>query len=132
MSQENVEIVRRMAEVFNSGGADAIRRFFHPEIEWREDPTFPEAGVYQGVDAVAQYNEQFLAQFADISYEAHDLVDEGEHVIANIRVQGTGNASGAAFEVSAWWAFTCRDGQVFRVYSYLERGAALEAVGLSA
>lgn len=43
----------RMGEAFNAGGVDALRECFHPEIEWHEDPTFPESGVYHGADAVA-------------------------------------------------------------------------------
>jgi len=33
MSQENVEITTRMAETFNTGGLDAARQYYHPEIE---------------------------------------------------------------------------------------------------
>ena len=41
MSQENCEITRRMAEAFNAGGLDAARQYYHPQIEWHEDPSFP-------------------------------------------------------------------------------------------
>ena len=131
MSRENVEIIRRMAEAFNTGGLDAARRYYHPEIEWHEDPSFPESGVYHGIDEVIAYNQQFLSEFEDIRYEGEELAGAGEHVVAKMRIAGTGKTSGAGFELSAWWAFTIRDGQVVRVYAYLDKDAALEAVGLS-
>ena len=131
MSQKNVELVRRTAEAFNAGGLDASRQYYHPEIEWHEDPSFPESGVYRGIDEVIAYNKQFLAAFEDLRYEGEELTAAGEHVVANMWIRGTGKTSGAGFELSAWWAFTIRDGQVVRVYAYLDKDAALEAVGLS-
>ncbi len=94
MSQENVEITRRMAEAFNAGGLDAARQYYHPEIEWHEDPSFPESGVYRGIDEVIAYNQQFLAEFEDIRYEGEELAAAGEHVVANMRITGTGKTSG--------------------------------------
>jgi ketosteroid isomerase-like protein len=130
VSQENAEIVRRMAEAFTAGGLDAVRPHLHPQIEWHEDPSFPESGVYRGVEEVAAYTEQFLSGFAGIRYEAVEVADAGEHVIATMRITGTGKTSGAAFEVSAWWAFTFDEGRVIRCYAYLDRDAAFKAVGL--
>jgi ketosteroid isomerase-like protein len=130
MSQENVEIIRRIAEAFERGGLDKFREYYHPDIEWHEDPSFPEAGVYRGLEAVEAYNRQFLSEFAEMHYEPQELIDANEHVIANMRIQGRGKASGATFDLSAWWVFTLRDGRLIRVHAYLDRTRALEAVGL--
>ena len=131
MSQENVEITRRMAEAFNAGDLDAARQYYHPQIEWHEDPSFPESGVYRGIDEVIAYNRQFVSEFEALRYEGEELAAAGEHVVANMRITGTGKSSGAEFELSAWWAFTIRDGQVVQVYAYLDKDAALAAVGLA-
>ena len=131
MSQENVEITRGMAEAFNAGGLDAARQYYHPQIEWHEDPSFPEAGVYRGIEEVIAYNREFVSQFEDLRYEGEELTAAGEHVVARMRITGTGKTSGAGFDLSAWWAFTIRDGQVVRVYAYLDKDAAFEAVGLT-
>jgi ketosteroid isomerase-like protein len=132
MSRENVEIVRRIAEAFDRGGLDAVGSYFHPDIEWHEDPSFPEAGVYRGIDAVQSYARQFLSEFEEFRYEPVELTDAGDHVIANLRITGRGKTSGAEFEIYAWWAFSVQDRKVTRCYSYLERDRALGAVGLSA
>jgi ketosteroid isomerase-like protein len=131
MSQENVEIVRRLAEAFERGGLDAFREYYHPDIEWHEDPSFPEAGVYRGLEAVEAYNRQFLAEFAEIHYEPQELIDANDSVVANMRIHGRGKASGATFELSAWWVFTLREGRLIRVHAYLDRTQALESAGLS-
>jgi len=131
MSQENVEIVRKLSEEFSRGSVDAVRPFFHPDITWHEDPSFPEAGVYRGIDAVVEYSRQFIAEFSEIHYEVGECIDFGDDVIASMHIRGKGKTSGAAFELSAWWALTIRDRMVVRGFAYLDRDRALQAVGLS-
>jgi ketosteroid isomerase-like protein len=129
MSRQNVELVRRVLEGFERGGLDEVREYHHPDIEWHEDPSFPEAGVYRGIEAVEAYQRQFLSEFAEIHYEPRELIDANDHVVANLRIHGRGKVSGAAFDISAWWAWTLRDGRVIRVHAYLDRARALEVVG---
>jgi len=133
MSQENVEIVRRLAAAFNDGSIEAMRPLLDPELVWHEDPSFPEAGEYRGRDEWEAYARQFLAEFSAIRYEQGPAktVEAGDNVVVNILIHGRGTASGAEFDLSAWWAFTLRDAKVVRCFSYLDRDAALEAVGLS-
>ena len=76
------------------------------------------------------YNRQFLAEFAEIHYEPQELIDANDSVVANMHVHGRGKASGATFELSAWWVFTLREGRLIRVHAYLDRTQALEAAGL--
>ncbi len=131
MSRENIEVGRRLAEAFNRGGFDAVRPFFDPALVWYEDPAFPEAGVYRGLQAWEAYARQFLAEFSEIRYEPGEAIDAGDDVVVNMRIRGRGSASGAEFQISAWWALTFRKGKVVRCFSYLDRDRALEAVGLS-
>ena len=131
MSRENVEVVRRLADAFNGGGLDAALPFFDPELVWHEDPSFPEAGVYRGRDAWEAYARQFLAEFSEMRYELGETIDAGDYVVGNLGIHGRGSASGAEFDLSAWWAMTFREGKVVRCFSYLDRERALEAVGHS-
>ena len=131
MSEENVELVRRLGAAFSRGSLDDVLAFFDPEITWHEDPSFPEAGVYRGIDAFERYAREFLAEFSEIHYEPQEVIDAGNDVVAHMRIWGQGKASGAEFELSAWWASTIQDGKVVRCFAYLDRDKALEAVGLS-
>ncbi len=87
-------------------------------------------GIYRGVGAVSAYTEQFLSEFREIRYDAAEVTEAGDNVIANMKITGTGKISGASFEVFAWWVITFRDRRVIRAYAYLDRHAALEAAGL--
>ncbi len=126
-----MEVAQEIADGFEAQDFDAVRRNFDSDIEWHEDPSFPEAGVYRGLEAVAEYARQFRSEFAELRYEMVELFEAGDHVIARMRVTGKGKSSGADFHQDAWWVYEFRDRKVIRCYSYLRRTEALKAAGLS-
>ena len=87
--------------------------------------------MFRGRDAWEAYARQFLAEFSEIQYEPGEIIDAGDDVVVNMRIHGRGSASGAEFDISAWWAATVRDGKVVRCFAYLDRDKALEAAALS-
>jgi ketosteroid isomerase-like protein len=137
MSQENVEVVRRAIGAMSFDAAADDRRVASVErlasdVEFEEDPRFPEAGTYRGRDEVLRYYTEFVSQFEQFLFTVEDLVDAGaDDVLVCLRIEGRGKGSSAEFNVSAGWVFTVRDGQVVRIRAYYERAAAFEAVGLS-
>lgn len=56
MSHQNVEIVRRLNEAHRESGPSGFLRMFaevaRPDVEWREDPAWPGADTYHGVEQV--------------------------------------------------------------------------------
>src|SRR5215204_7801415 len=58
MSHENVEVVRRVTDVMDAEGFGAALPVFleaaHSDVEWREDPAWPDSATYRGVDQVRQ------------------------------------------------------------------------------
>jgi hypothetical protein len=45
MAEENVEIVRRVVEAFNR--REVPLELLDPEVEWIEDPRYPDAQTYR-------------------------------------------------------------------------------------
>jgi ketosteroid isomerase-like protein len=141
MSQENVEILRRYLATADSGmGVDAlddqaldrVMQVFHPEVEFREDPKFPEGSVYRGRDALRAYFKRFSGEFDPFWWQAEDILDAGdEQVLVLVRVRGRGKGSGADFDTRGGWLFTMAEGSAIRVAAYLDRREALEAAGLA-
>src|SRR5262245_7773240 len=142
MSQENVEVVRRHLQAaavtgmrldgLDDQARDRYMEAFHPEVEFREDPMFPEGSVYRGRDALRAYFEGFSSEFDQFWWEAEDVLDAGgEQVLVLIRVRGRGKGSGAEFDGRGGWLFTMEEGLAVRVDAYLDRRIALEAAGLS-
>ena len=57
---ENLDVVRRQFEAFDSGGLDAMVEFWHPEIDWRAvEGAADDAGVLRGRDAMRRYYEDW-------------------------------------------------------------------------
>jgi ketosteroid isomerase-like protein len=48
MSQENVEVVRRVVEAFNRQDWTPWNSLYHPDAEWFDTPEVPGSGVHRG------------------------------------------------------------------------------------
>jgi ketosteroid isomerase-like protein len=133
MSQENVEIVRRLIDAVNRRGADADAvALFHPQVEFHEDPSFPEAEVYRGRDSVVRYYREFSASFESYRFEIEELRDTGgDKVVAVLREKARGKVSGLDVDRRSGWLFTLRDGKALQMEIFLDPAEALAAAGLS-
>jgi ketosteroid isomerase-like protein len=136
MSRENVKLVWEVLEgqrldAAEPGVTEGFVARLTPDVEYEEDPSFPEAGVYRGRSEVLGYFKQFSAQFERFIFEVEDVVAAGDDgVLVNLHVSGRGKGSGAVFDFRPAWHYTVRDGRVIRIRAYLDRQEALEAVGL--
>ena len=135
MSQENVEVVRRMAELFNQGGWESAidEGLLHPQIEYHDDKKWPEArSAFGRSGLVERFVEVMEVLGKDARVEVEELLDCGDdRVLMTFRFSGEARASGIRHDYH--WGFLCRvrEGQVDYIQAYLAPGQALEAVGLS-
>ena len=136
MSQENVEVVRTLAEWFQQRQHEQAFDLYDPEIEWdssRMAERQPDnAGVYRGHDGVRAFWRDWLSAWSDLHFEIQDVLDARDDVVLLIRDQRQwGRRSGIATDVPPYgMVFTLRDGKVVRVRAYPDQESALEAAGL--
>jgi ketosteroid isomerase-like protein len=136
MAQENVEIVRALAESFQRRDHERAFEFYDPEIEWNASrcaAVIPDlAGVYRGHEGVRTYWRRFLSAWNDLEFEVDAVRQAGDDVVLLIRNQRQwGRHTGIATEFpSLAMVFTFSGGKVVRVCTYTDWHAALEAVGL--
>ena len=131
MSRENVELVKRAYEAFNTGGVDAILEYMDPEIVWEDLDALPDAGKYRGHEAFRESVRQFYDAFGELSFTGEEFIDAGDDVVVAHRWHGSGRSSGTPFEGLVWNVMTVRDGKLVRRRGFTERKAALAAVGLA-
>ena len=133
MSQENVEVVRRMLQAFADGGLNAMAEFWDPDIDWRAaEGALDDVGEMHGPVAVRRYIQDWIDTFDDFSVVAEELRDVGDdRVLAIQRVNGRAKLSGTETDLRYAVVNTVRDGKVVRGREYLSLDQALEAVGLS-
>ena len=133
MSQENVDLLRRMFELFSHREMDwdAVLELLDPDIVWEVRSDFPDAGICSGHEGVRQLSETFDEAVEQTWYRPLEYIDTGDRVVVPLRWGGPGTGSGAAFaEHEETWVFTLRDGRIRHVSEYATRREALEAVGL--
>ena len=101
-----------------------------PDVEFEEDPRFPEARTYRGRVEVLRYFTDFVSQFEHFVLDVEDLWPGRTTSLPSAHPRSR-QGSSAEFDVRPGWVFTVRDGEVVRIKAYLDRAEALEAVGLS-
>jgi ketosteroid isomerase-like protein len=111
MSEENVEIVRRAFEVWNTGDMDALRELYDPGIIWRGPEGWPEPGPYAGREAVKAQVEQMRETWDTDSFELiSELIDVGDRVAVRFIWRGAGHGPEANIEATG--VYTVRKGRI--------------------
>ena len=132
MSQENVEILRRLFQRWATG--DLRADCFDPDIEYLRTGTGNPImeGRWLGRDEVSTAMRDYIRAFSDLRIEAERIVDlGGDRVLVLTRHTARGKQSGVPIEHKIGDLFTMRDGRIVRYDSYWIRAEALEAAGLS-
>ena len=131
MSQENLEIVRRMYEAWNrSGGVPQLERI-DPEIEVDVPAGGLLEGTYKGHAGMSKFLESFWDAFEEHHIEIEESIPAGDHVLLTVHYYGRGKTSGVEVDLRDWHLWTLREGKAVRWRIINAREVALEAVGLS-
>lgn len=130
MSRENVEVVQRAFEAYNTRDLGALRDVYDPGVVWHHLDGWPEPGPSVGRDAVLREVEQLREawQAGDRLELVGDFVDAGDRVIAKAVWRGSGSGPDAAMEFT--YLLTLRKGRIIAIQSYWDHDEALEAAGL--
>ena len=130
MSQQHVELVRRVHEVFNAEGMEAVLPFLSHEVEWHDIPDQPDAvGVGRGHEGALQVASNWLSAFsAGYRTEIVEVQDYGDHVVVVEHNRGLGAESGVEIQHDLASVWTVQDGLIVRVRWFSKREDALKAV----
>ena len=136
MSQENVEIVRRLLAALqsvDSGNFERrfaeIREIFDPEVEWVAAPhSLLASEEYRGYDGVRRFWTQFLSAWDEYGLQVDEVIDAGDRVVAVMRLSGRTNELEVDEARSS--LVTLRDGRIVRIEPFASKDGALKAAGL--
>jgi len=131
MSQENVELVRKVYAMIDRGEAEAWD-LLPPDFVIDLSRRLMDPMVLRGPDEMGAFYREMDASWADgASLQVDELIDAGDQVLVLIRFGGRGRKSGAEVEALVWNLWTFRDGKpVSWTYFGDDRAGAFEAVGL--
>jgi ketosteroid isomerase-like protein len=94
MSQENVEIVRRMYEAFHSGDADRALAHFDPDVVVDASKARPDGGKGQGHEQLNAIVNAWMGTWEEWREEIADIRDLGSQVLVLSVQYGRGKGSG--------------------------------------
>jgi ketosteroid isomerase-like protein len=130
MSQENVEVVKRIYEELNSHQAFPPE-LFAPDCVTDLTEVSLDVRVLHGVNASQRALGQYFGTFDDFHVAAEVLHADEHLVVTAIRDGGRIRGSGAEVWNRYFHAWTLRDGIVIRLSSHTDRQQAFAAVGLT-
>ena len=132
MSEQNIELHRRLNEVFNARDVDAYLAFCDPQIELHTAVTGPGPAVYHGHDGVRKWHTEIADAFGgEIRVEPEAFFDVGEHTISFHVLHGRGQQSGADVATPAAHLCRWREGRIVYFKGYLQREDAFRDLGVS-
>ena len=134
MSQEHVEIVRRLVDAWNRQDLEGVLARVDPEGEYVNAPTAVEPGTRRGHDALVVVMRKQWEGIPGALQEIDRFHDRGDEIITEGRISRTmpGSDDRLSNRLLLSWKF--RDGKLIRL-EMLGAGPeftdALEAAGLS-
>jgi len=132
MSQENVEIVKRIVEAYWRGDVEAVMQDLDDDVELDfSEVRGPYRGVYRGPEAARKLVETVREVWESITPLATEYIDQGDKVVLAARARFRGRGSKVEVGGGGMGAvYTLRNGKVVRYQQLQSRAEALEAAGL--
>jgi ketosteroid isomerase-like protein len=132
VSQENVDVVRRLNAAFNRRDRDAMFAMYHPEVEWCDLQHAPDAPErLHGVSAVKAYLDQWYEAFDNFTAEIDEYIDAGQFVVTLTHWRATGKGSALVIDLHTADVVELSGRKIIQVtIGYADKSEALKAVGL--
>ena len=128
MSEENVELLRKLQDDWNRGERDFADEY-HPDVEFLPLRTATE-GAYHGLSGI----EAWVADTSEVfdKFEMNfEFTDLGERVLACGTIHVRARGSGVETDIQTGGLFEFRDGRIVRWEDFGSKSKALEAAELS-
>jgi ketosteroid isomerase-like protein len=131
MSEENVEVIRRLYEALGSRHFEEAADEFAPDAAWHNTSSFPGPRVVRGAAGIIEFLRDMFEAYEMGGTAIENVTDAGDIVVAELH--GWGHGAGSGIPIDTRWANTFRlhDRKVIRVDNHGSYAKALEAAGLS-
>jgi hypothetical protein len=131
MSQENVELTRKVLETFNSRDIEAFVAMMDEKVVAVPRIVGTLGQSVRGREGTRRWRKDLLDIMPDLRVEPVDLRDLGEVTLARATYTGRGARSDTPFVETNWLCWRWRAAKCVEWVSKPTEAEALEAVGLS-
>ena len=128
MSEQNVEVVRRMYEARDSGDAAGALAQFHPEVVI-DATARGDTAIGHGREELAAIIAEWTEAFDEWREEIEEMRDLGEKVYVAATQRGRGKESGVEVETRYALLYEVQDDKITRMTLFHGPSEALEAAG---
>jgi len=135
MSEKNVEILRRCAELLNVGDWDALLELYDPDVqvEFRDlglAPDMPE--VLEGREALRRVVAHWTEPYDEFGAEVYEYIDAHPWVICDTHSHAKSKGSDVSIDVHFADVYEVKDGKIARaIVGYPDVTTALADLGLT-
>jgi ketosteroid isomerase-like protein len=135
MSQENVDLVRKLFAEWEQGHFWAMTELYAPDVEWQWSRQArmlrSEAATYRGLEELGGAMRAWVSEWGLFRLSPKEFIDAGDHVVVLSEVyaelkEGRGEVRDRQADV-----ITVRDGKITRIETFDERSDAMAALGLA-
>jgi uncharacterized protein len=130
VSQENVEMVKRVYDGWARGDFKAGADLMAADFEWRQVQAAVEPGSHRGA-GVGEAVRRIFEVYENFCVEAEEYIDAGESVVVIGRSRGVARISRMGLDQRFAYVWRIRGGKLVSNEIYADRDSALEAVALA-
>jgi ketosteroid isomerase-like protein len=132
VSEENVDLVRRLAEAWNRADWDALQAIYAADVVVVAPREWPENEGAHGWEEWRAQMERLKGSWETERIEVHEIraLPDGR-LLGRFSWVASGRASGAPAGVPMAALYTVSGGEIKRAEFFLDLDAAVEAAGLS-
>jgi ketosteroid isomerase-like protein len=124
-AKSHEETLRRAVDAFNRRDRAALLALCAPDLVNIPPREWPESSPVVGREAVWEFYVQGNEPWEESVLSVVELTDAGDKVVAHIRGEMRGRASGVGVPWSFWGVVTFRNGEVAHVEWFADRDDAL-------
>ena len=128
MAQEQIDLIRRLYEDFNRGGAAAVYGWLDADVAWTNPLDSVDHRTFHGHDGVATWFRDYLyPQFESIVFDPEEFIEVGNGIVVQLRASVRTRGSELEFEVPFAHLIHIRDGKVTELAMFTDRDQAIRA-----
>jgi ketosteroid isomerase-like protein len=131
VSEQNVELAKRVQDAFNRGSLDEMLGYLSPDAEWQISENNPAARTLHGRDEIRAYLEDWRDTVHGLYYDVTRYIDAGDAVVQVGAMTGRAGHGGPELTVPLSFVTHFEDGVPVRTEEYLDVSQAHAAAGLS-
>jgi len=123
MSQENVELVRRLFKAVEERDLAGVLAAYDPKIVIREAESLPYGGVYDGLAGAKLHAGKYALTWGPFQTSAEQVtdavfLDAGDHVVVLWRQKGLSAHSGQRLDLPAVSVYKLHSGKIVESQMY--------------